>query len=83
MAAMGSDGGGGSGSGISCSGSRARDCNDSRYGGSGADAGHERGSRDNDGSQGTGRSRRTTVVQGRNTGRGGGWKELTAGNEMK
>ena len=67
---MGSDGGGGSGSRIGGSGSRARDCNDSRYGGSGTDVRHGRGSRDNDGSQGTGRSRRTTVVQGRNTGRG-------------
>ena len=45
-------------------------------------AGEGRGSRDDDGSQGTGRARRTTVVQGRNTGRGGGWKELMAGNEM-
>ena len=40
-ATMGSDGGGGSGSGIGGSGSRALNCNDSRYGGSGADAGQE------------------------------------------
>ena len=45
--------------------------------------GEGRGLRDDDRSQGTGRARRTTVVQGKNTGRGGGWKELTAGNEMK
>ena len=33
--------GGSSDSGIGGSGSRARDCNDSRYGGSGMDAGKE------------------------------------------
>ena len=61
--------------GLGGSGSRALDCNDSRQGGSGAAAGHGRGSRDDDESQGTGRAKRTTVVQGRNTRRGGGWKE--------
>ena len=37
--------------------------------GSGTDARNERGLRNDDGSQGIGRARRTTVVQGRNTGR--------------
>ena len=45
--------------------------------------GEGRGSRDDDRSQGIGRARRTTVVQGKNTRCGGGWKELTARNEMK
>ena len=41
----------------------------SRQGGLGTDAGHERGSGNDDGSKGIGRARRTTVVQGRKTGR--------------
>ena len=67
---MGSDGGGGSSSGLLCGRLHRR----IKARGRGAQAwiGHGRGSRDEDGSQGTGR---TTVVQGRNTGRGGGSRQ--------